>query len=208
MLYNVAYMLTGTAADATPCLSLVLMKGCIMANGQIPLQEINILDQPHFIQALGGLFEGPAWIVANAWHQRPFASREQLYQTLCTIMYDAPVEQQVDLLRAHPDLVGRAALAGALSPSSTDEQAAAGLSHLSPDEIASFTMLNAAYAERFGFPFVICARENKKESILAGFTARLHHTREEEITIALDQVAMICLLRLNDLVPADSTASL
>ncbi len=167
-----------------------------MANEQITLQEINTLDQPHFIQALGGLFEGPPWIVAEAWHKRPFASRAHLYQTLCTIMYEAPVAQQVELLQAHPDLVGRAALAGTLSPSSTAEQAAAGLDHLSPEEIATFTKLNAAYSERFGFPFVICARENKKESILAGFAIRLQHSREQEIAAALAEVVKIFQSRL------------
>jgi 2-oxo-4-hydroxy-4-carboxy-5-ureidoimidazoline decarboxylase len=175
-----------------------------MTTEQIPLQEINTLPQPQFVQALGGLFEGPPWIVSAAWHKRPFASREQLYRTLCTIMYDAPVAQQVELLRAHPDLVGRAALAGTLSPSSTDEQAAAGLDGLSPAEVATFTKLNAAYTQRFGFPFVICARENKKESILAGFATRLQQSREQEIFAALTEVAKICTLRLYDLVPPDT----
>ena len=171
-----------------------------MSVRQITLREINIFDQPHFIEALGPLFEGPPWIVEEAWQRRPFVDRNHLYQTLCRIMYEAPVERQVKLLQAHPDLVGRAALAGTLSPSSTDEQAAAGLNYLSSAEIATFTRLNSAYTERFGFPFVICARENKKESILAGFASRLQHTREQEIPLALKEVAKICSLRLNDLV--------
>jgi len=171
-----------------------------MANGQITLQEINILDQPHFIQALGSLFEGPPWIVSAAWYKRPFASLDALYQTFCTIMYEAPVERQVELLQAHPDLVGRAALAGTLSSSSTAEQAAAGLDRLSPAEIATFTKLNASYFEHFGFPFVICARENKKESILAAFAVRLHQSREQEIATALAEVAKICSLRYFNLV--------
>ena len=177
-----------------------------MTIGQITLQEINSFDQISFVKALGSLFEGPPWIVEEAWRLRPFTSVNDLYQTLCTIMYEASVERQVELLRAHPDLVGRAALAGTLSSSSTGEQAAAGLDNLSSEEIATFTRLNAAYAERFGFPFVICARENKKESILAGFAARLHHTREQEIAIALGEVAKICSLRLYDLVQSDRVA--
>src|SRR5207245_4434389 len=122
----------------------------------------------------------------------------------CNIMYTAPVEQQVALLQAHPDLVGRAALAGRLSPESTGEQAAAGLDHLSPEEIATFTRLNSAYRDRFGFPFVICARENKKDSILAGFATRLRNSREQEIEIALGEVAKICYLRLSDLAGSDA----
>src|SRR5215472_11027742 len=131
---------------------------------RIAIQEINTLDKNAFIRTLAGLFEGPPWIVTQAWSAHPFASREQLYQTLCAIMYQAPVEQQIALLRAHPDLVGRAALTGTLSPASTHEQAAAGLDRLTPDEIATFNHLNAAYQAHFGFPFVICARENKKDS--------------------------------------------
>lgn len=173
--------------------------------GQITLQEINALDQERFVQVLGTLFEGPPWIVAEAWHQHPFADRAHLLQTLCSIMDNAPREQQVLLLQAHPDLVGRAALAGTLSPASTNEQAAAQLDHLSPEEIATFQRLNTQYRNRFGFPFVICARENKKASILAGFAARLQHTREQEITLALAEVAKICAFRLDDLVQYDDT---
>jgi OHCU decarboxylase len=115
-------------------------------------------------------------------------------------MYQAPVEQQIALLRAHPDLVGRAAIAGTLSPASTNEQAAAGLNSLTSEEIATFQRLNQTYQDQFGFPFVICARENKKESILDGFRARLQHTRQQEIEIALGEVAKICALRLHDLI--------
>jgi OHCU decarboxylase len=120
-------------------------------------------------------------------------------------MYGVTEDEQVALIRAHPDLVGRAALAGTLSSASTAEQAAAGLDRLTPDEIADFTRLNAEYQARFGFPFVICARENKKESILAGFSARLTNSREREIQAALAEIAKIGWLRLLDSVSADPT---
>ena len=171
----------------------------------VTLQQINALDQDEFIKELSVLFEGPPWIVAQAWQARPFTSLEHLHQALCAVMYKAPVEQQVELLRAHPDLVGRAALAGTLTTASTNEQAAAGLDWLSPEEIATFTTLNQAYRDRFGFPFVICARENKKDRILAGFDTRLHNSREQEIEIALGEVARICWLRLHDLVGSDAS---
>lgn len=164
------------------------------------LQEINSVDHERFVDTLSPLFEGPPWIPEQAWQHRPFHSREQLYDVLCTIMYQATPEQQLALLRAHPDLVGRAALAGTLSPASTGEQAAAGLDHLTPDEIVTFNELNQAYQVRFGFPFVICARANKKESILKGFATRLHNTHEQEIQIALSEVARICSFRIQDLI--------
>ena len=166
----------------------------------LTLPAINNMNQQAFTTTLGGLFEGSPWIVSQAWHARPFTNQTHLHEALCQVMYNAPIEQQVALLQAHPDLVGRAALAGTLSPASTGEQAAAGLDRLSPAEIAAFQQLNQAYRERFGFPFVICARANKKESILAGFATRQHHTREQEITTALAEVAKICFFRLQDII--------
>jgi OHCU decarboxylase len=168
--------------------------------GQMSLDEINALDRGAFVEALGGVFEGPPWIVAQAWHARPFGSIEQLHQALCAVMYAAPVERQMALIQAHPDLVGRAAQAGTLGTASTGEQASAGLDRLTPGEIATFQRLNKEYRDRFSFPFVICARENKKDAILAGFADRLQHTREQEIGIALDEISKICRLRLLDLV--------
>jgi 2-oxo-4-hydroxy-4-carboxy-5-ureidoimidazoline decarboxylase len=172
---------------------------------RLTLGEVNALDQEAFVAALGGLFEGPPWIVQEAWNARPFANLDALHAALCRVMYDARVERQVALLRAHPDLVGRAALAGTLSPASTGEQAAAGLDRLTPDEIAAFQRLNREYRERFGFPFVICARENKKDSILAGLAARTGQMRKQEIATALGEVAKICRLRLYDTVAADES---
>lgn len=167
---------------------------------QMTIQEINSLDQERFVMALGSLFEGPPWIVSEVWHALPIKNLTHLHQALCTIMYHAPVEQQVALIQAHPDLVGRAALAGTLTPESTGEQASVGLDRLSPAEIATFTQLNRDYYDRFGFPFVICVRENKKESILAGFATRLQHSRNREIETALDEIAKICWYRLHDIV--------
>jgi OHCU decarboxylase len=169
----------------------------------LTLATLNVLDRDAFATALARLFEGPPWIVEQAWAHHPFATRAALYQALCDVLRAAPEERQVALLRAHPDLVGRAALAGTLSPASAGEQAAAGLDALTPSEIATFQRLNHAYHERFGFPFVICARANKKASILAGFEQRLGNTRAEEIATALGEVEQICALRLADLVVLD-----
>ena len=177
-----------------------------MVPRQFTLQQINSFDQTAFIDTLGSLFEGRPWIVEEAWHDRPFASADDLHQKLCAVMYHAPLEKQVELIQAHPDLVGRAALAGTLTPASTNEQASAGLDRLSGEEIATFTRFNQSYRDRFGFPFVICARENKKASILAGFTTRLSNTREQEVAIALGEVAKICLFRLRDTVREDSSS--
>jgi len=121
-------------------------------------------------------------------------------------MWAAPEERQLALLRAHPDLVGMAALAGTLSHPSSEEQAAAGLNQLSADDIAAFARNNAAYRALFGFPFIVCARENTKETILAGFAARLPNSRQQEIATALGEVAKIAALRLPGLVADDPTS--
>ena len=106
----------------------------------------------------------------------------------------------MQLINAHPDLVGRAALQGTLTPESTGEQASAGLNRLTAEETALFQTLNQSYRDKFGFPFVICARLNKKEAILVGFRTRLEHSRDTEIKTALEEIAKIARLRLEDLI--------
>ncbi len=167
------------------------------------LQEINSLDREGFLATFGSLFEGSAWIAGQTWDTRPFGGFEELYNSLCAVMYGATREQKLALIRAHPDLVGRAALAGTLTPESAREQASAGLDRLSADEIDAFKRLNQAYRDRFDFPFVICVHENKKGGILAGFQARIGHTPDEEIETALGEIAKIAYLRLADIVPQD-----
>ena len=171
----------------------------------IPLRDLNRLEPTQAVVLLGHLFEHSPWVVAETWEQRPFASIDALHRALCATMRTAPAERKLALIRAHPDLAGRAARAGSLTPSSEREQRAAGLGpdDLSAEEIAAFTAANAAYTERFGFPFVICARENRKTRILAGLAERLHHDRETEIATALGQIELIAWYRLLDVMGDD-----
>jgi 2-oxo-4-hydroxy-4-carboxy-5-ureidoimidazoline decarboxylase len=169
-----------------------------MTRPTLTLDALNKLDQDAFTAALGHIFEDSPWVAHAAWAQRPFASVAALHAAMCDVVARASVAQQLALIRAHPDLVGRAARTGSLGPESTQEQAAAGLNALSADEVATFDQLNGAYRERFGFPFVICARENKKDSILRGFHERLGNSREQEIATALGEIAKIAHLRLRD----------
>jgi 2-oxo-4-hydroxy-4-carboxy-5-ureidoimidazoline decarboxylase len=171
-----------------------------MADRKWTVTELNALDQDEFVRRLGFLFESSPWIAAEVWHARPFTNRPDLHRELCAVVQRAPVELQVTLISSHPDLVGRAALAGTLTRESSAEQVSAGLDpdRLSPEEIAAFTYGNAVYRDKFGFPFVICARENKKASILAGLQTRLSHDRDDEIATALGEIEKICLYRLMD----------
>ncbi len=149
---------------------------------------------------IGPVFEHSPWIAETAWSKSPFLNLEQLHQALCHSVKSASDAEQVDLIKAHPDLVGRAALAGTLTSESTREQQSAGLSNLSPDEIELFKNFNQSYREKFEFPFVICARLNKKEAILRGFTERLKNSRDAEVKTALEEIFKIAYLRLQDIV--------
>ena len=164
------------------------------------LSQINSLSREEFVRVVGPVFEHSPWIADETWAKRPFANLEALHEALCRVVTEAGVEKQLALIRAHPDLVGRAALAGTLTAASTNEQASAGLDRLSPEEIAGFQKHNAEYRAKFGFPFVICARLNKKEAILAGFAARLKNMPEQEIKTALEEIGKIAKLRLQAII--------
>jgi 2-oxo-4-hydroxy-4-carboxy-5-ureidoimidazoline decarboxylase len=160
------------------------------------VEQLNALDRHEFVRALAPVFEHSPWIGARTEAKRPFANRAELQAALCDTVMKARNDEKLCLIRAHPDLVGGATL----TSESQSEQAAAGLGNLSAEEIAQFQKYNAAYRERFGFPFVICARENKKAAILAAFPQRLQNSREQEIEIALREIFKIAELRLKDLI--------
>jgi 2-oxo-4-hydroxy-4-carboxy-5-ureidoimidazoline decarboxylase len=148
------------------------------------------------------VFEHSAWIAERAWRLRPFASVDVLHGAMTRVVREASREERLALLRAHPDLAGRAARAGDLSAASRDEQASAGLDRLTEAEYERFGRLNAAYRDKFGFPFVIAVRTHDKAAILAAFERRLEHTLDQELEAALVQVATITRLRLDALVTA------
>jgi len=162
------------------------------------LEQLNAHSREDFVRVVEPVFEHSPWIAEAASLKRPFANMEELHRALCQIVANAGEEKQLALICAHPDLVGRAALAGTLTPESTREQASAGLGALTPEEIAAFQKSNAAYREKFGFPFVICARLNKKEAILQGFRVHLSHSRAQEIETALEEIFKNARLRLQD----------
>jgi len=166
------------------------------------LAQLNSVSRDEFVRAVGPVFEHSPWIVEAAWPKRPFASVAELHRSLCHTVADAGEEKQLALIRAHPDLVGRLALAGQLTKASSQEQASAGLDQLTQAEIELFQKHNAAYQEKFGFPFVICARLNRKEAILNGFKARRQNSREQEMQSALAEIFKIAELRLHDLISA------
>jgi len=166
----------------------------------IRLTELNALPRPGFVRVVGPVFEHSPWIAEATWPKRPFSDVKILHAELCETVRTAGDEKQLALIGAHPDLVGRLALAGQLTQESNQEQASAGLDRLTPREIDLFQKQNSAYHEKFGFPFIICARLNKKEAIIAGFEHRLKNSREQEVKSALEEVFKIADLRLRDLI--------
>jgi OHCU decarboxylase len=166
---------------------------------RISLATLNEESREEFTRHFGGVLERSPHFAERAAAARPFRSLDQLHGAFAGEIERAPEAEQLALLRAHPDLADRLAR---LTASSTEEQASAGLSTLSAEELREFQQLNVAYRKRFGFPFIICARLNSKDAILAIFRARLKNSRETEFKAGLDEVAKIARLRLQDLVDA------
>ena len=167
---------------------------------KLSIEEVNTMGREGFVSRFGAVFERSPWVAEGAWRARPFGDLDGLHAAFVRSVYDAPEERRVALIREHPDLAGKAALAGELTDESAGEQASAGLGRLAPEEYERFHRLNAAYREKFDLPYVVCVRDNTKESIFAGAERRLSNTREEEIGTALAEIARISRLRLEDLV--------
>src|SRR6059058_77994 len=156
------------------------------------IDEADGLDREAFVAAFGGVFEHSPWVAQAAWERRPYGSVAELHQAMVAAVDAAPADRRVALIRAHPDLAGKAAIAGALTAESTREQTAAGLDRLTPAQHARLLAATAAYRERFGFPFVVCAREHTAASIIAAAEARAAAASPEaEQRTALAEIARI-----------------
>lgn len=166
----------------------------------LSLKLLNSMNQTGFTTALGFAFELSPWVVERAWNARPFASVEAMHSAMMVVLDAATTADKLALIRAHPELAGRAAIAKALTAESNAEQASAGLDKLTLEEFTRFHDLNAAYKARFGFPFIICVRLNDKASILAAMRARLSNDEATEIAEAIKQIGLISKLRLLDAV--------
>jgi 2-oxo-4-hydroxy-4-carboxy-5-ureidoimidazoline decarboxylase len=168
------------------------------------LTVLNACDRDAFVAALGHLFEHSPWVAAETFDKRPFKDLDGLDASFAATMRAAPVDRQIALVRAHPDLAGRLAQAGQLTDSSAREQSAAGLGRLAPAEAAEIQSLNDAYKEKFGFPFIICARLNAKDAILSAMRARSRNSADAELSTALDEIAKIARLRLNEAIKMEN----
>lgn len=157
------------------------------------------LDRAAFISLYGDVYEHSPWIAEQAWDSGLEVVQdtpEGLAMAMAAILDAAPAERQLVVIRAHPDLAGKAAERSELTADSTREQADAGLDQCSPEEYARFHHYNASYQQRFGFPFVMAVKGSDRHQILAAFERRLEHTPEQERRTAIGEVNRIARLRL------------
>ncbi|MFZ4640995.1 MAG: 2-oxo-4-hydroxy-4-carboxy-5-ureidoimidazoline decarboxylase, partial [Nodosilinea sp.] len=156
------------------------------------LNQINQMTQEQFITALGPTFEQTPGIAAQTWNLRPFATLRDLHHHMVGILRTMTTEDQRTLIRAHPDLGSRIAMAEA----SAMEQNQAGLTHLSPEEYHQLQHLNQQYQEIFGFPFILAVAGHDKEYVLEAITKRVANPAIVEFNQALREIEIIAQLRL------------
>ena len=164
----------------------------------VSIDEVNAMSAAEFVATFGDVAEHAPWVAERAEEDRPFRSRQAMCDAFGKAIVRADRTRQIDLLLAHPDLAGKAAMAGEVTPDSRTEQASAGLGNLTPDEYDAFIALNQAYRDRHGFPFILAVRGATKHDVLAAFEKRLDSPHDVEFRMALTQVARIMRFRLED----------
>ncbi len=161
-------------------------------------------DRDEFVGRFGGVFEHSPWIAERAWDHGRIAAPLRagpVHEALCAEFRAASHAERMGVLRAHPDLAGKLAIAGELTEESKSEQAGAGLDRLSAEEHARFTALNSRYMSDFGFPFIIAVKGHDKDSILAAFQSRVANDPETEFETACAQVERIAGFRIAAILP-------
>ena len=169
---------------------------------KVSLQSLNEAAASDFVAALEDIYEYAPWVAQAICGERPFATLAALYEAMIAAVRNAPPDQQLALIRGHPDLAGRAARADTLTPDSKAEQASAGLDRLSDEQFARFHRLNDAYRTKFAMPFIICVRRHTRDSILRQFERRLQNPVAAEIETALAEIFRITALRLDQRIEA------
>ena len=164
----------------------------------LDIVTVNALSSVDFVARFGDVAEHSPWVAEAAAVLRPFSSREEMIAAFASVVAAAPREAGLALIRAHPDLAGKAARAGTMAEDSKREQAGVGLDTLTEDEFARFTELNTRYRASFGFPFIFAVKGATKTMILDAFEARLPNDAETEFATALAQIHRIFRFRLED----------
>jgi OHCU decarboxylase len=164
----------------------------------IALKDLNTANIDRFVAVLGGIFEHSPWVAQRAAAARPFTSRQQLLDAMRAVVQSASLDEQLALIRAHPQLGARGRARKELTKASSGEQRRAGLDAATDEEFAELLRLNAAYMEKFSFPFILAVRGHDPNSILAALRGRLADGAELERETALTQIGLIAGYRLAD----------
>ncbi len=163
------------------------------------------LDRAGFLARFGGIYENAPWVAEAVWDKARTGALDdpdRLAQAMAAVVDAAPRERRLALIRAHPDLAGRAAEAGALTAASKAEQTGAGLDRLTPEQRTAFKTLNQEYKARFGFPFVIAVAGRGPDELLAAFRDRIRNAPEMEFATAIAEIHKIAAGRLEKLFAA------
>ncbi|KAJ8727040.1 hypothetical protein PYW08_015437 [Mythimna loreyi] len=173
-----------------------------MASPTLPisLSEVNCLSDEKFESVFGNVIELCTDAAVEVKKRRPFQDVTALCDAFQSYLEEIGIEDKLMVLKLHPDLAGRLAAQGELTPESASEQKAAGLDVLTAEQKKAMDESNQRYKAKFGFPFIICARENKVQSIIDGLQRRYNNSKEQEITIGINEVKKICKLRILDIV--------
>lgn len=169
-----------------------------MSTQPLTLAAVNRMDQDAFVASFGDIAEHSPWVAIVAERARPYLDRTAMVTAFVEAVGAADRAAQLALLREHPDLAGRAAIAGELALESRNEQAGAGLDRMSAAEYERFSRLNGAYRDRHGIPFILAVKGATKDQILDAFEARLDNPADTEFATALTQVQRIIRFRLED----------
>jgi OHCU decarboxylase len=162
----------------------------------VDLAEVNALGEREFVARLGAVFEHSPWIARKAWQRRPFASVNEIHQAMTAAVLDATREQQLALVRAHPEL----AATHTLTVDSSGEQARLGFTQLTQAERAKMADLNRHYRDRFGFPCIVALRlHDTRTDVIAEMERRLRNDATTELENALEQIGHIARGRLQKL---------
>jgi OHCU decarboxylase len=162
------------------------------------LAEVNALDRAEFTALLGGIYEHSPWVAHRCWPLRPFPSVAGLQAALAQVLDEASADEQLAVMRAHPQLSGKAAVRRDLTADSQQEQAGAGLDHCTAEEFAQLQSGNQDYEARFGFPFIIAVKGLGRQDIIAALHRRLGSRPNQEFAHALAQIHRIAAFRLAD----------
>jgi 2-oxo-4-hydroxy-4-carboxy-5-ureidoimidazoline decarboxylase len=166
---------------------------------RITVDEIGAMDRERFVATFGGVFERSPWVADRAYAARPFAGLEALCRAMAEAVSAAGLNEQLALIRAHPDLAEKAGIVD-LTRDSRAEQASAGLDRCSPAEFERFHRLNRTYRDRFGYPFILAVRNSSPAAILRAFEERLESDCQAEFGRALGEIEKIAYFRLAEMI--------